>query len=279
MKIHLLLICYLLLLRQTWAQSEKGLLIDADDQKPIVGAYIFGLDTLLSDSNGQFTYTIGHLLRIQSLGYLDQTIQPKSPDLVIKLVIDPILMSAITVNSMGIPQSFQSYPGSISMISKERIENTDPTLITGVLNEIPGIYMQSGSLNTNKIIIRGIGARSAFATNKIRAYYQDIPLTNGNGETTLEDIDLNAIGRVEIIKGPNSSIYGSGLGGTINISPKNTLLGTHYLENRLTTGSFGLLKSGITYGLHQDRFKSLITFNRQTSDGYRDNNTFSSFII
>ncbi len=54
--------------------------------------------------------------------------------------------------------------------------------------------MQQGSLNTNRITIRGIGARSQYGTNRVKAYFNAIPLTSGEGETVLEDIDLATIG-------------------------------------------------------------------------------------
>ena len=77
--------------------------------------------------------------------------------------------------------------------------------------------MHSGTYSTNRITIRGIGSRSLFSTNKIRAYFNDIPLTTGDGETVLEDIDPAFIERAEILKGPTSSLYGAGLGGTVNL--------------------------------------------------------------
>jgi iron complex outermembrane receptor protein len=61
-----------------------------------------------------------------------------------------------------------------------------------VLNKIPGINMQL--LNTNRISIRGIGARSQYGTSRIKAYFQNIPLTSGEGDTTIEDIDMETIG-------------------------------------------------------------------------------------
>jgi iron complex outermembrane receptor protein len=52
--------------------------------------------------------------------------------------------------------------------------------------------MQQGALNTNRITIRGIGSRQ-FGTTKIKAYFDGIPLTTGDGETTLDDLDLASI--------------------------------------------------------------------------------------
>jgi iron complex outermembrane receptor protein len=40
---------------------------------------------------------------------------------------------------------------------------------------------------------------------KIKAYYEGIPLTTAEGSSTIEDIDMETIGSIEIIKGPNST--------------------------------------------------------------------------
>jgi hypothetical protein len=45
---------------------------------------------------------------------------------------------------------------------------------------------------------------------KIKAYYEGIPLTTAEGSSTIEDIDMETIGSIEIIKGPNSTSFGSG---------------------------------------------------------------------
>ena len=52
---------------------------------------------------------------------------------------------------------------------------------------------------------------------EIKAYLDGIPITNGSGETELEDIDLSILNGLTVYKGPSSSIYGAGLGGMINL--------------------------------------------------------------
>ena len=204
---------------QLYAQRQ-GLLLDQIDQQPIKGAYILGRDTVQTNDQGIFFYHPGYEILIQSMGYQDLQMMALDTPLVILLAPGPVLLDAITVNDFGIPQRNQIYPGAITQLSSKEISTSDPTLMTALFNQVPGVFMQSGALNTNKITMRGVGSRAAFSTKKIRAYYQDIPLTNGSGETTIEDIDLNTIGTIEILKGPNASIYGSGLGGTLILHPK-----------------------------------------------------------
>jgi iron complex outermembrane receptor protein len=60
--------------------------------------------------------------------------------------------------------------------------------------------MQQGALNTNRISIRGIGFELSMVPKNKKAYYEGIPLTTAEGSSTIEDIDMEAIGSIEIIR-------------------------------------------------------------------------------
>jgi len=124
-----------------------------------------------------------------------------------------------------------------------------------ILNTAPGVLMHSGAYNTNRITIRGIGSRNLFGTAKIKAYLNDIPLTNGVGETSLEDIDLSLIEDIQIVKGPTSSLYGAGLGGMIHLNTRTTQNQPSALSLEFASGMIG-------------------NFNLTESDGYRSNNNY-----
>src|SRR5690606_32806020 len=81
---------------------------------------------------------------------------------------------------------------------------------------IPGVRMDQSTLSEARISIRGNGVRSAFGIRNLKIYVNEIPVTEADGTTRIEALDVNSIGRAEIIKGPASSIYGAGTGGVIN---------------------------------------------------------------
>ncbi len=167
---------------------------------------------------------------------------------------------------------------SISTITPRALRRNDPVSITPYLNRVPGVFMHSGALNTNRITIRGIGARSPFSTTKIRAYVADIPLTNGDGETTLEDIDLSFIKQAEVIRGPSSSVYGAGLGGTIRMSLDTRSSIRRYEQGEVSSllGSFGTyrLQASLKNDSPSGRATHWLAATHQHSDGYRDNNRY-----
>ena len=173
------------------------------------------------------------------------------------------------------PQGNATIP-AITQLSKPQLQINNEVAITPSLNLVPGILMHSGALNTNRITIRGVGNRSPFATAKIRAYLDEIPLTNGVGETTIEDLDLSFIQSVAIIKGPAASLYGAGLGGVVQLSTHQS---RRRIKNQLTLGStfgsYGLNRqtAQLDFGESQ-KYNMHFNFNRTHSDGYRDNNQY-----
>ena len=182
-------------------------------------------------------------------------------------------LGEVILTSTPIQDKLQQIPAAVNVINAEDLQRGTPLSIANEINKNPGIQMQQGALNTSRISIRGLGARSQYATNRVKAYIEGIPLTTGEGETTLEDLDLNLIERLEIIKGPASSSYGAGLGGAINISvikPKTTSVSVNGL-----TGSYGLLKSGATAALASTKTKGFISYNHLEKDGYRANSNYN----
>jgi iron complex outermembrane receptor protein len=187
---------------------------------------------------------------------------------------DTIALSAITLQGSPIKNILQNTAASVSVITKADIKKSDGIILTPVLNKISGVTMQQGALNTNRITIRGIGARSQYGTNKIKAYFDGIPLTSGEGETTIDDIDLASIEKIEIIKGPNATSFGSGLGGVIQLFSRETPLLESFGNSTVTFGSFGLLQQRLSAGYSDFKMNLFTSYTDLESDGFRANSSY-----
>ncbi|MCR9183637.1 MAG: TonB-dependent receptor, partial [Flavobacteriaceae bacterium] len=176
--------------------------------------------------------------------------------------------------STQINSTLQKKASSVSVISANDLMQSDGVILTSTLNKVSGVYMQQGAINTNRITIRGIGARSQFSTNRLKAYFDDIPLSNAEGETIIEDIDLEAIDRIEIIKGPNSTSFGAGLGGVISMYGKEAKAGNSYANAITTLGSFGLYKQTLSVGYGKQKGGVYANFSSLESDGFRENSSY-----
>jgi len=185
-----------------------------------------------------------------------------------------VRLETVRISKFHVSDSLMNAPAAIALIPAAELKRGNNVEIAGAMNRVSGVLMQSGSLNTNRISIRGIGARTPFGTNKIRAFYGNIPLTSGDSETTIEDIDVENIQSVEIIKGPLSSVYGAGLGGAILIQPKVRATAGHSARASATVGSFGLLKNTLSYGFDSEKGALNLSYHRLESEGWRQNSRY-----
>ncbi len=160
-----------------------------------------------------------------------------------------------------------------SVLRESSLEQFGPIDFASTLNQTSGVFLLSGALNTNRITIRGVGARTPFGTDKLRLYYKNIPVTNGTGVSTLEAFDLEDLYAIEIVKGPKASAYGSALGGAILLKPEIPS-GKTLLKNSLSLGSYQLIKEHLSFATSASNFALRVNANLMRTDGYRDNNDF-----
>ena len=137
---------------------------------------------------------------------------------------------------------------------------------------IPGLTVSNRNNPSQdpRISIRGFGARSAFGVRGIRVLRDGIPLTLPDGQTPVDYLDLESVGRVEVMRGSASSLYGNAGGGVIDLRTSEPLPVPVSGAVRLWNGAFGSRKfvaktSGTAEGLG---YQANVA--RTESDGYRD---------
>ena len=279
---------FLLFSLNLWAQSSKakylieGKIFDQASQSPLEMVYIVVVETqeiFFTDKKGSFNLAITEFpitLSVQYLGYDSQKIWLTYPQyLNIELQANDLNLEEVVLKAYKGEQKFLELPAPVSFLSSKDIANNNNTNIVSALNQHTGVFMHSGALNTNRLTIRGIGSRSLFSTTKIRAYFNDIPLSSGEVETTIEDIDPALLERVEIIKGPAASLYGANLGGVLQLIGKKPDYNTQQLQTHFTVGSFGLLKNATSFQMSKPTMNLTFAYQSLHSDGYRDNNEYN----
>jgi iron complex outermembrane recepter protein len=177
----------------------------------------------------------------------------------------------VTVTAFRTPYNLFNTPAPIHLITPMQLETGSAFTPVEALNQVPGVLMHHGTISTNRLTIRGIGSRTPYATNKIKAYFGEIPLTSGDGETVLEDLENSSIQRIEVIKGPSSSLYGAGLGGTILFHPKSVR--NDFVRYQTTIASFDTYKNTLMAGVKQNKLDIFALGSVLNSQGFRENNT------
>lgn len=120
----------------------------------------------------------------------------------------------------GYEQLIKKSPSTVSVITKEDIENIGAVTIEEVLKTIPGILVSHSIGYLPIFSIRGIDPDSNGA---VLIHYDGIPINNAKTGSSLYVLGRLAknIERIEIIKGPGSALYGANaFSGVINIITK-----------------------------------------------------------
>lgn len=131
-------------------------------------------------------------------------------------------LQTIVVSATGYEQDVSKAPASITVISREELDKREYNDITDVLRSVPGVVI-TGENASQTVSIRGMSSNyTLFLVDGKRQYSKDV---NPNGDDYGMEKNIlppvASIERIEIIRGPASTLYGSdAMGGVINIITK-----------------------------------------------------------
>jgi iron complex outermembrane recepter protein len=263
------------------AQQIEGKILSSAGGVELENVRIINQETggeTFSSTTGDFRIAVGvfpYRLQLSLPGFEDRIYTGTTTSELI-IYMDPALESLgeVVIRGTQIPSELRKIPAAISVISKTDLERIDATNFAQAFNNVPGVYVNQGALNTTKLNIRGIGGRAQYSTNRIQAYFNGFPLTTAEGELTLDDIDPESISRVEVIKGPTSSIYGAGLGGVINIFSAEAVPGETSASVKTLFGSYNMSRKLVNLSHGAESSSVFINYSDLQSDGYRENGEY-----
>src|SRR3546814_1193675 len=87
------------------------------------------------------------------------------------------------------------------------------------LQRVPGVVARDRQNQAQglQVSIRGFGARASFGIRGVRLYSDGIPATMPDGQGQVSPFMLESAGRVEVLRGPFSALYGKSAGGVISV--------------------------------------------------------------
>ena len=234
-------------------------------------------DSVFADENGTFEFRLrpGHLesIVVSAKGYGTRTLMVTNERKIVNVFLEPVNYQTNSIQVRGLynGKNLLRTPGSIATLVTKDFQRNSQTYLQNSFNLLPGVRMELRNINTGaRIILRGYGNQNNVNGIGYKAYYNDIPLTDADGTTNLDDIDFATLGRVEVFRGPVSSVYGTGIGGVVNLisekAPEGTTIG-----QSLLTGSNGLFRTTTSVGIGNDKTNILFNYGQQRTDGYRIN--------
>src|ERR1039457_7100508 len=182
-----------------------------------------------------------------------------------------IIKDEIIVTGGMVPFSISKVPRSVSLIRLEDIQNSPVQNLQDLLSYVPGLDFRARGLEG---VQADVGIRGG-------SFEQTLILLDGvklndpqTGHHNMNlPVNLNDIERIEILKGPASSIYGpDAFAGVINFITKKG--NNSELSANLSGGSFGFFNGGLSVHVPYVESDNMLSISKTKSDGYRHNTNF-----
>jgi outer membrane receptor protein involved in Fe transport len=179
-------------------------------------------------------YSIGALLAGVALGQTDDTES----------------MGEVVVTAQKRAEALEEIPLSISVIGGEALERQRADNFQDLIALVPGFSINSNTRGVSRITLRGLNTGGVAST--VGVYVDEVPFGSSsglaNGAVLSGDFDTFDMNRIEVLRGPQGTLYGaSSLGGTIKYVPNAP--STDGFEGRLQGTMEDVEGGGMGYAL------------------------------
>ena len=272
-----------LLLGISFAQDFKflGTILDIETKEPIIDANIVFIENdfgAASDINGNFSITNlnkqKYEILVSAIGYRDikTTINLESQDnFIFELIPEAVLTSALNVvgrfPSKHLPYFTQN-------ISSEKISDNNYQTMSELFRNIGGVDVQTAhdnGRNANFSIRGSSDYKPGGYNNRVLVLLDGFQISMPySGSIDWNAMPLDFLDRVEVVKGPVSSLYGqNSMGGIINLVTKN--YSDEFYNIKATVGSYDLKDLNLTMSNVTDNISYTALLQHKKGNGHRFN--------
>ena len=203
--------------------SLSGRITDAQTGEPLIAATInLKGEGTITDFDGFYTLQAkpgDYTLQASYVGYetfeAKVTLSLETPsELNITLAPKATILETATVTSGKFDKPLSEVTVSLEVLQPGLVENTGKVTIDEALEKIPGVTIIDGQAN-----IRGGSGYSQGAGSRVLLLVDDIPILSADaGFPNWDDVPVENLAQVEVVKGAGSALYGSSaLNGIINV--------------------------------------------------------------
>lgn len=183
----------------------------------------------------------------------------------------PVKLEPVVVTATRTEAASFDLPASVDRIDGDalRAGRAQVNLSEG-LGGVPGLLARDRQNYAQdvQISVRGFGARASFGIRGVRVYVDDIPATLPDGQGQITNVEIGTVGRVEVLRGPFSALYGNSSGGVISIYSEAPD-GPPRVDASVAFGSDGLRRMAASSSGRAGGFAYTLGASRFETDGYR----------
>ena len=193
-----------------------------------------------------------------------------------------INLNSVEITATSNPnKSLLFQPLSVIKLGNTELKRGNGLFLDDAINgNIPGVSMQRRTVSAGQQFnIRGYGngvrgtngVNSNFDGQGTKVYLNNIPITDAEGITLMDDIDFGSIGNVEVTKGPSGTLYGLAIAGVVNLKTIQAEKGKTSIGQDFLVGSYGLKRYTTNIKAGGENYSLLVNYGRQESDGFMTN--------
>ena len=181
-----------------------------------------------------------------------------------------LALEEVTVTAQRKSQNLQDVPIAVSAFSGDALERGNMLNVDDVSAMTPGFSLSTYNPVTPQPYIRGVGTNSSSVGDdaSVGVFIDEVYAGRAGGYSA----DMFDVQRVEVLRGPQGSLYGRNVaGGAINVITNNPT-DSFESKTKLTYGNYNLVEArGMVSGPLAENVNGRIALSKRTRDGWIEN--------
>ncbi len=226
-----------------------------------------------------------HLFAVLGFGFAllicaTNSIAQSGQDATNTIVLDEFVVTDTEVTATKRVTNLQDTAMSLAVVPGDLIEKRGLVGMEDYLRTTPGVAMQDRGAGQNAIVMRGIGADPQNDASSVGVYYGEIPITGAGGlRGGNPDIKLVDIDRIEILRGPQGTLFGEGsMSGTVRVIPNppdlsefSVKIAATYSSTADTGGDNSMIQGVLNLPIVKEKLAVRALFYNYDNSGYYEN--------